>query len=138
MPQHKTGGLVPASPFSGHLMGLRLSPGREEVSRRGGSEQAGAGRAEGGLQILIAPWPALCCCCLGRPAPTPSPQPGPHSNAPHHSSCWPMQDEPVCSGTQRTIVPKTIKKDWETQWLSLSSAPKSEFDVCVRNVGAIS
>ena len=49
-----------------------------------------------------------------------------------------MQDEPGCSGTQQTIVPETIKKDWEMQWLPLSSAPKSEFDVCVRNVGAIS
>lgn len=111
-------------------MGLRLSPGREEASRGGGSDQAGAGRAEGGLQTLVAPWPALCRCCLGRPAPL-------APTATPHSSCYPTQDEPVCSGTQWTIVPKTIKNDWEMQWLSLSSAPKSEFDVCVRNVGAI-
>lgn len=55
-------------------MGSRLSPGREEASRGGGSGQAGAGRAEGGLQILVVPWPALCRCCLGRPAPHRPPQ----------------------------------------------------------------
>ena len=49
-----------------------------------------------------------------------------------------MQDEPLCFGTQQTIVLKTIKKDWEMQGLSLPCAPKLGFDVCVQNAVTLS